>query len=423
MAKSDLPTDEGGNSRVFKSSQVHKRRIDSEQRAALRKARESAQQTADDSADEPARPKREGRTHFTDMPVAEFADEAPANGLHSDREFEQTESGKSTVKGDVVSDNPPAVDAEQAVAQKPAARFTVIHGAKPASADTSDAAPAAPDEAAPDSANPSDGTAATAPSDGTKPLAQSDRPSGFTRPRVRRRADGERAEGESAERASAKKRKPLSHSVRVALGVVGGVLAVLLILFGVFSWNRWLRFDDRADFQGTWYADGTAIAITVDDQVINFTKDVSYAYEIDPGAKTIEYKFGPMSGQGRYWFTDDRQKLVIIDGAYSGIDTFVQDVERALYDFSRLSGNSDIIMPSGDGIIVLNREAATAMPTAVAPTEPLSGTSADNQPSEGQAASDDASADEGAQADAASAADVAEQSAGDAAVSDQGDEA
>ena len=91
-------------------------------------------------------------------------------------------------------------------------------------------------------------------------------------------------------------------------------IAVVVVTVGSFSWGRWLRYDDVADFQGAWYANGTTSLVTVDGQEIHLTSDVAYGYTLDTGAKTITFTFGDLQGQGRYRFSADRSELVITDG-------------------------------------------------------------------------------------------------------------
>lgn len=89
---------------------------------------------------------------------------------------------------------------------------------------------------------------------------------------------------------------------------------MVVVTVGSFSWGRWLRYDDAADFQGAWYANGTTSLVTVDGQEIHLTSDVAYGYTLDTGAKTITFTFGDLQGQGRYRFSADRSELVITDG-------------------------------------------------------------------------------------------------------------
>ena len=67
-------------------------------------------------------------------------------------------------------------------------------------------------------------------------------------------AGGNAAAGGATVRRAPKKRRVW---LRVTVGVVA---ALVLVAVAVFSWHRWLRFDDARDFQGTWYVAGTAAA-------------------------------------------------------------------------------------------------------------------------------------------------------------------
>lgn len=92
------------------------------------------------------------------------------------------------------------------------------------------------------------------------------------------------------------------------------LLAAVVIVVAAFSWNRWLRYDDAADFQGLWnYADG-AVQVKIDGEEIQLTEDAAYSYELDTFSKSITLTFGDLSGHGVYEFSEDRNVLVIVDG-------------------------------------------------------------------------------------------------------------
>lgn len=118
---------------------------------------------------------------------------------------------------------------------------------------------------------------------------------------------------------------------RVILGTVLAVVLVAVALGAAFAWNRWGRYDDFADMQGEWYVMGTTVPVVIDATSIHLTDDVAYDYAIDDHAKTISYVFGNMEGQGRYWFSDDRQFFAITDGeGYNGAVTALEDLRRVL---------------------------------------------------------------------------------------------
>ena len=121
------------------------------------------------------------------------------------------------------------------------------------------------------------------------------------------------------ERAEAKPRKK-----RWPLVVAGSVLLIVLLIVGGFSWDRWLRYDDAAEFQGEWQTHGTTAVVVIDGETIKLTEDVSWSYTLDTDAKTISYTFGNMEGSGRYRFSLDRSQLVISDGdGYSWLSTLM----------------------------------------------------------------------------------------------------
>lgn len=178
-------------------------------------------------------------------------------------------------------------------------------------------------------------------------------------------------------------------------------IAVVVVTVGSFSWNRWLRYDDAADFQGAWYANGTTSLVTVDGQEIHLTSDVAYGYTLDTGAKTITFTFADLQGQGRYRFSADRSELVITDGdGFSFWGNLFSDIG---WQFGQLiAGLQGKEVPREevvDGVTVLDRtpgEGAVAAPASSAPAQDAGASSADD------AASSDAGdgdADGGAAAD------------------------
>ena len=144
-------------------------------------------------------------------------------------------------------------------------------------------------------------------------------------------ADMQQDVGEEADRQSSKKSV---RSVEAKRGrakrwaiIVLAVLVVLVVAWAsFFAWNRWGRYDDTADIQGQWYVDGTAAPIVIDGETMQLDDNVAYHYELDTREKTIRFSFGSWEGQGRYRFSDDRQRLLIIDGEYSGLGNLFQDL-------------------------------------------------------------------------------------------------
>ena len=183
-----------------------------------------------------------------------------------------------------------------------------------------------------------------------------------------------------------KPRKPLW--IRVVGIVVGVILALLLVLTGFIAASRWLVFNDENDIQGKWYVYGTDVPLTFENGSIVINSDTSYAYHIDPTAKTIEYSFGNLAGHGRYWFNDGRKILVITDGNdYTMWSTLSEDLS---YGVRCLLGNTDL--PASDTSIVLTR---TIVKTPQGTSAGANGASTESSESSSQSGSGDASGTSG----------------------------
>lgn len=160
-------------------------------------------------------------------------------------------------------------------------------------------------------------------------------------------------------------------------------IAVVVVTVGSFSWGRWLRYDDAADFQGAWYANGTTSLVTVDGQEIHLTSDVAYGYTLDTGAKTITFTFGDLQGQGRYRFSADRSELVITDGdGFSFWGNLFSDIGWQFGQLiTGLQGKEAPREEAVDGVTVLDRtpgEGAVAAPASSAPAQDADASSADD---------------------------------------------
>lgn len=97
--------------------------------------------------------------------------------------------------------------------------------------------------------------------------------------------------------------------------VIAAIVVVVVVVLAAFSWDRWFRFDDAADIQGSWQAAGQAAVVEIDGEQMHLTDEVAYDYVLDTGAKTIEFSFGKLAGSGTYRFSEDRATLTIIEGA------------------------------------------------------------------------------------------------------------
>ena len=183
-------------------------------------------------------------------------------------------------------------------------------------------------------------------------------------------------------------------------------IAVVVVTVGSFSWGRWLRYDDVADFQGAWYANGTTSLVTVDGQEIHLTSDVAYGYTLDTGAKTITFTFGDLQGQGRYRFSADRSELVITDGdGFSFWGNLFSDIGWQFGQLiTGLQGKEVPREEAVDGVTVLDRtpgEGAVAAPASSAPAQDADASSADD--ASGNTGDGEASGGETADGEAAGA--------------------
>ena len=145
--------------------------------------------------------------------------------------------------------------------------------------------------------------------------------------------------------------------MRVA--VVSVVIVVVLLVgaaAGGFAWLRWFSEDDAADFAGTWYLAGTATPITITEDRIQLTDDVSYRYALNDQDKTFELSFGNLKGGGRYRFSLDRNQLALVDGDFSAADTLGDDIAWTLRALTE-SAQGRVLAPEEEakGVTLLSR--------------------------------------------------------------------
>ena len=235
--------------------------------------------------------------------------------------------------------------------------------------------------------------------------------------------EGNAADATDAEAAKPPRaRKARSFHVTWPLGIGLAVLAIVVVAVSVFSWGRWLRYDDAADFQGMWYANGTTSIVTVDGEKIHLTDDVAYNYTLDTGAKTITFTFGQMEGHGRYRFSVDRSELVITDGSnFSFWGNLFDDIGWQLDQAIRNMQGQEIEREAVvDGVTVLDRTqtqgAAAATGTQGAGAASASDGSADAETDDANVA-DDTAADAVDGAASESSADVSAGESSDSAAS------
>lgn len=137
------------------------------------------------------------------------------------------------------------------------------------------------------------------------------------------------------------------------------VVVLVVVALGAFvSWDRWLRYDDAADIQGTWVVEGSPGSITITDTRIDLAPDASLSYAIDPFAKTLTYSLGETSGTGRYRFSADRSQIAFTDGETSWFDTFSSDLTYAVSSaFSAIFGGDAPSLGENESSVVLTRTA------------------------------------------------------------------
>lgn len=173
-------------------------------------------------------------------------------------------------------------------------------------------------------------------------------------------ADSQAEIGSSSERAghSTPSEKPRKKRLwlRVLIIVLVMLVVVVAALAAVFAWDRWYRYDDAADIQGSWYPAGSLAAVQISGDKISFDEQTAYAYTVDPFEKTITYKLGALQGKSHYWFANDRAALVMEDGdAFDARTTAFGDIGHLFAALSASMTGSDLALPEGDGVSVFTR--------------------------------------------------------------------
>ncbi len=155
---------------------------------------------------------------------------------------------------------------------------------------------------------------------------------------------------------------------RIPWGRVGLllVLAFFVAAVALFVWNRWYRFDDAADIQGTWRDEATGSILELDGENMRIARDVVYSYTLNTAEKTISYRLGDDTGFSSYRFSEDRKHLVLEDGV--GTDWGL------VFHFRDDPGFSDAALP--DGMTRLEKASdevpAIALPGSLRPQQPIS---------------------------------------------------
>ncbi len=351
--RNDSQQDSNTPSRVYKSSDVHKRRVD-------RKGREkgASQVPAQNPASQnPAAQRPDPKTAVPPKPETTGSmrsgqsaqDTAPNSAVVITPEF-----GRRSEAQREADDRWFAAMREGDDAAPKTTQAAPVHpeGAVVSPAPNPESAPEAEPGPEPQPRPSFDQTAESQPVSGPQPQPQPE-PGPEPEP-------GQEPSSEPKARTPLKRPSihlPRKKGARIALIVIAIVVVVVAVAGVLFAWNRWYRFDDHADMQGEWYVVGTTVPVTIGESSIRLTDDVTYQYEINAHDKTIRYTFGPMEGQGRYWFSDDRQHLVITDGdEFTSAGNAVDDLLRTFTDLTDKVSGSGLKLPEGEGIIAFSRE-------------------------------------------------------------------
>lgn len=200
--------------------------------------------------------------------------------------------------------------------------------------------------------------------------------------------------------------------MRVA--VVSVVVVVVLLVgaaAGGFAWLHWFSEDDAADFAGTWYLAGTATPITITEDRIQLTDDVSYRYALNDQDKTFELSFGNLKGGGRYRFSLDRNQLALVDGDFSGADTLGDDIAWTLRALAE-GAQGRVLAPeeAARGVTLLSRTptGTPSLPEATDTPEAPAGEDARADTGDGSKSGNDDGGAEPDKADATSAPDTSD---------------
>ena len=394
MVKRDNHTNEDARApRVVKASELHKRKAPSQSHAAKDNAgaQKPPAQILPEDEDETKRTlkrKRVERTKFSYDAMAE-RNEASTGALSANEALEER-AGDSAAEPDGLTTE------ESTRHEQPVLK--VIRGAKPltltkgdeerdaASAENTEQHSAisgdeaesqgAMDSASVPSAQPAAASQEESAAQPDEAATNEPTPANAQKPEELSDESNESSERESVRARRGAAAKPKRIWPKVVAGILALIVLVSAIIVGVFVWNRSYRYDDAADLQGLWYVEGSATPITIDGQYIYINPDVKYSYQLNTADKTLTFSFGKMEGQGRYWFTDDRMHVVLIDGeGYTGTSTLLEDAERAFGEF--ISGGPRQL-PTGENVIVLSRTPveSTSMTTGVDDTKSSEGAEA-----------------------------------------------
>lgn len=154
-----------------------------------------------------------------------------------------------------------------------------------------------------------------------------------------------------------KRKAQRQHKVRLVRRTIIAIILVILIGIIVGFWLlRWGLHDDTTSIQGKWRVQGTDTVIEINDEEIVLTNEVAYDYVLNPEAKTLTFKFGALTGDGRYRFSLDHNMLAIDDGEFDAMGTLAADIPWTLDALSqKLLANHEKSPGLEDGNMVLER--------------------------------------------------------------------
>lgn len=154
-----------------------------------------------------------------------------------------------------------------------------------------------------------------------------------------------------------KRKAQRQHKVRLIRRTIIAIILVILIGIIVGFWLlRWGLHDDATSIQGKWRVQGTDTVIEINDEEIVLTDEVAYDYVLNPEAKTLTFKFGALTGDGRYRFSLDHNMLAIDDGEFDAMGTLMTDIPWTVDALSqKLLANHEKSPSLENGNMVLER--------------------------------------------------------------------
>jgi len=153
---------------------------------------------------------------------------------------------------------------------------------------------------------------------------------------------------------------------KVSVGLVVKIaLAAVLVAVVAVGVSSMIAFNhvrdsgnDAQDIQGTWYLNGTNVAVQITPDEIVLTGDVAYDYQLDATNKTIQLEFGNLKGGGSYLFSLNRQQLMIVDGQDHATETLLEDFWWTIQALLAQARGEEYPLPTMENATYLNRAPA-----------------------------------------------------------------